>query len=182
MEPRFLLAFTPASDLASLSKERKQINDFLIGASCSVHMPTEPIDVEFLKTMARGGAKNLVVFHYGGHANKKGLAYKDANGQEQITMTYEDLSQYMSVFTSLKLVFLNGCNSKHALTYFLNVADAVIYTESSVLDSAAFQFATEFYPNLLSNNDLDTACAVLVIWLHRLLTIEAVWRTTTMMC
>ena len=152
--PEVFLAFKPSLDLKNLNPECVAIQQILRGGGCAPYLAMNLENASDFETFYRGGSKNLMFFHYGGHANDKGLAHKEDDGTERIIMTYDILTKYMDAFENLKLVFLNACNSEAAAQFFLKKADVLICTRTPVDDNFAFNFAQKFYANMLSNNDL----------------------------
>ena len=154
--PEVFLAFKPSVDLNNINPECIAIQQILRGGGCAPYLALNLENETDFETFYRGGSKNLMIFHYGGHANDKGLAHKGDDGRERVIITYEVLTKYMDAFENLKLVFLNACNSEAAAAFFLKKADVLICTRTSVGDDFAFNFAQKFYANMLSNNDLSS--------------------------
>jgi hypothetical protein len=94
------------------------------------------------------------IFHFGGHANTKGLMLQDAY------TLFEPLAQELIQRNteSLQLVFLNGCSTQSLVQVLFELgAKAVIATSAEVQDAMASNFAIRFYQNLAQGDNIQTA-------------------------
>jgi inactive STAND len=157
IQPHVVLAFTPAPTLTQLASERKTVQRAIMGNGCLPFLSDpEGLTVDWLKAYVETGTKNLLIFHYGGHAGPDGLEYINIEN-ERVTLLYSELALFMESFRNLKLVFINGCESEQAAAFFLKKADVLICTNKPVGDEFASKFAHTFYSNFLKINDLENA-------------------------
>ena len=92
------------------------------------------------------------VFHYGGHADGQQLIFEDTPGHT------EGLAELLSLQASLRLVFLNGCDTQAQAGQYLQAGvPAVIATTRSISDTDALYFATHFYQALAERLTLREA-------------------------
>ena len=106
---------------------------------------------KFLKLISKF-EKDIVIFHYGGHANRKSLQFE--NG-----LAFSDgLAGIMGSLPNLKLVFLNGCSTKDMVQKMLDrKVPAVIGTSVPIEDKTAVAFAEAFYQALANKYSLRHA-------------------------
>ena len=91
----------------------------------------------------------LCLFHYGGHADGKGLALE--GGQSYA----EGLATLFGLQKGLKLVFLNGCKTQaQALPYLQAGVPIVIATNRAISDREATYFAQNFYEALVHQHSV----------------------------
>ncbi len=159
--PDVILAFTPAPELRELTIERRNVQNIVNRSGCNAHA-IDGFSVDFLmdyKAGAKDRKMRLLVFHYGGHASVEGLAYiTERNGvEEACIMSYEDLNQLADLFSNLRFVFINACNTQPASELFFEKVEAIIYTTKSIHDEIASLFACTFYANFFKVQDLNTA-------------------------
>ncbi|MDX2071719.1 MAG: tetratricopeptide repeat protein [Haliscomenobacter sp.] len=96
--------------------------------------------------------QELLIFHFGGHADGEQLQFRDAGGQ------VAGLAENLSLHPQLKLVFLNGCNTQAQAVQYLDAGvPAVIATTCSIADGQAMQFAKVFYTALTKGHTLEEA-------------------------
>ena len=95
----------------------------------------------------------LVVFHYGGHADGQGIQLLDAQGNAS------GLAELLAEFKdSLALVFLNGCSTLAQVDALLRLGiKAIIATESPIEDKKATAFAGIFYQKLAARSSIQSA-------------------------
>ena len=85
----------------------------------------------------------VAIFHYGGHANSKGLGLEGGAGAAQ------GLAQAFGAQSGLKLVFLNGCSTRKQVQGLMDAGvPAVIATSVPIEDKMASDFAMVFYRSL----------------------------------
>ena len=95
----------------------------------------------------------LVVFHYGGHADGDTLRFEDSPGHG------DGLARLLGSFrSSLALVFLNGCSTLPQVQQLIDAGvKAVIATSAPIRDEHACHFAEFFYRKLASRASLGQA-------------------------
>lgn len=95
---------------------------------------------------------DLVIFHYGGHANGEALDLKAADGSNSPAFA-RGLAGLLGSLPRLQLVFLNGCATQGQVDDLLAAGvPAVIATSAPVDDSIALDFARQFYGSLGDRN------------------------------
>ena len=87
--------------------------------------------------------KDLIAFHFSGHAGSQQLSFEDGPG-------YSDgIAGLLGAAPNLKLVFMNGCATQSQVDLlFENDVKVVIATRGRVGDELAMQFAAAFYKTL----------------------------------
>lgn len=91
----------------------------------------------------------LVIFHYGGHADPQSLRLQDGAGY------IEGLSAMLGDQKKLKLVFLNGCATQDQVEFLLHQkVKAVIATRVEIGDQSAYDFSKAFYESFAKGNSL----------------------------
>lgn len=94
----------------------------------------------------------VAIFHYGGHADGKGLHLEGGGGNAK------GLGALLGEQKNLKLVFLNGCSSKGQIDeLFEQGVKAVIATSVPIEDSKAVEFAEQFYEALAYRRNIGHA-------------------------
>lgn len=95
----------------------------------------------------------LVLFHYGGHADGDHIQLVDGKGDAT------GLAQLLAEFKKhLGLVFLNGCSTEAQVEKLLQLGiPAVIATSAPIGDQTASQFAKLFYERLAARGTVDQA-------------------------
>lgn len=153
--PVILTAFANSYDadyLAHLEQEQDHVRQILAPLSYLRHVPLANAKTEQLVDTLTQYHKELLILHFGGHADSEHLYFKDKGGH--ITGMAENLSLH----PQLKLVFLNGCNTQAQAKAYLNAGvPAVIATTCSVADGQAMQFAKSFYDALTKGHTLEEA-------------------------
>ena len=153
--PVILTAFANNSDeayLSHLEKEHDRLLDILAPLSYLRHIPLSSAKTGQLVSTLTQYQQELLILHFGGHADGSQLHFKDAGGQ------VAGLAENLSLHPQLKLVFLNGCNTQaQALQYLDAGVPAVIATTCSVADGQAMQFAEVFYTALAKGHTLEEA-------------------------
>jgi len=113
--------------------------------------------VEDLFDAFRAHRNQIVLFHFGGHANGYELYFENAQGQPTAARA-EGLAAFLGRQRGLRLVFLNGCASRAQARNLLAAnMDVVIATEREVEDAVALHFADHFYRGLVSGATVETA-------------------------
>lgn len=150
-----LTAFANSYDeayLSHLEKEHDRLLDILAPLSYLRYVPLSSAKTGQLVSTLTQYQKELLILHFGGHADGSQLHFKDAGGQ------VEGLAENLSLHPQLKLVFLNGCNTQAQAVQYLDAGvPAVIATTCSVADGQAMQFAEVFYTALAKGHTLEEA-------------------------
>lgn len=153
--PVILTAFANNSDeayLSHLEQEHDRLLDILAPLSYLRHVPLSSAKTGQLVSTLTQYQKELLILHFGGHADGSQLHFKDAGGQ------VAGLAENLSLHPQLKLVFLNGCNTQAQAVQYLDAGvPAVIATTCSVADGQAMQFAEVFYTALAKGHTLEEA-------------------------
>jgi len=153
--PVILTAFANSYDQAYLShleQEHDRLQQILSPLSYLRHIALPSAKTGQLVSTLTQYQQELLILHFGGHADGSQLHFKDAGGQ------IAGLAENLSLHPQLKLVFLNGCNTQaHALQYLEAGVPAVIATTCSVADGQAMQFAEVFYTALAKGHTLEEA-------------------------
>ena len=96
--------------------------------------------------------QELVVFHYGGHADGTHLELEDTDGSRS------GLADLLSHCPNLKLVFLNGCSTRGQVRTLLAAGiPAVIATSVPIGDRKATEFSIAFYEALANRCSIQQA-------------------------
>lgn len=94
----------------------------------------------------------LEIFHYCGHANPKALSLADQHAAA------DRLAERLKFCPNLKLVFLNGCETKEQAPFFQRAgAPYVIATGTKIPDTDAQWLAVQFYHYLALGNTVTDA-------------------------
>ncbi len=153
--PVILTAFANSYDeayLSHLEKEYDRLLDILAPLSYLRHVPLSSAKTGQLVSTLTQYQQELLILHFGGHADGSQLHFKDAGGQ------VAGLAENLSLHPQLKLVFLNGCNTQaQAVQYLEAGVPAVIATTCAVADGQAMQFADVFYTALAKGHTLEDA-------------------------
>lgn len=141
---------------ASLIHEHLEIYDF--EDRCDIN-PIKGATVErIFNTVEKWQKrKDLVLFHYGGHASGASLLLntEDAHSLEA---NAEGLARMLGQIPSLQLVFLNGCSTKDQVKLLLDKGvRAVIATSKPIQDNMAVDFADHFYKNMAAGSSIGIA-------------------------
>lgn len=101
--------------------------------------------------------KDLVLFHYGGHATGATLLLSDQEANS-LEANAEGLARLLGSIPSLKLVFLNACSTKDQVQLlFKHGVKAVIATSKPVEDKMAVDLADRFYQNLAAGETIGSS-------------------------
>lgn len=156
-QPLILLAFANQQDnyLAHLKLESKQIEEAFAHATdqgtIRLWRSEHADSLHLLQAFNRFDAQ-IVIFHYGGHAQSNALELEDRQGHS------EGLAQLLSRQSQLRLVFLNGCSTRALVEQLLALGiPAVIGTSAAIDDRKASEFATYFYDKLASKGTIEQA-------------------------
>ncbi|MEZ4886037.1 MAG: CHAT domain-containing protein [Chitinophagales bacterium] len=97
------------------------------------------------------------IFYFSGHAGNKMINLEDEIGESH-QVSIEAIGELVKNHNSLKLVFLNGCDTKEHAQYLLkNGVSAVIATTKAVKQYDAMEVAVEFYKSIASNSTVKEA-------------------------
>jgi CHAT domain len=154
--PVILAAFAndKADFLTSLQAEADAITDALDpakGAGRIDLVVQTGATIGRLFTLMSKHGQDLVVFHYGGHANGSALNLQETDGSN-VAAHGAGLAQLLGTLPHLKLVFLNGCATQGHVEQLLAAGvPAVIATSAPVEDNIALEFAKVFYTELANS-------------------------------
>ncbi|AEE54384.1 CHAT domain-containing protein [Haliscomenobacter hydrossis] len=153
--PVVLTAFAnslEADYLAELVQERDRLQQILAPLPYLQHLDLPSAKTRQLVGMLTQFKDELLIFHFGGHADGSQLYFDDAGGHVL------GLAQLLALHPELKLVFLNGCNTQAQAAQYLDLGiPAVIATTCPVADGQAKQFAETFYTGLVAGHTLKEA-------------------------
>ncbi|MEM6342948.1 MAG: CHAT domain-containing protein [Bacteroidota bacterium] len=103
--------------------------------------------------------KDLLLFHYGGHANQQFLALSDqiVRGKSE-RIDISGIAPLLGKQTQLKFVFLNGCATYKQAKILLDAGvKAVIATNTKINDGMAALFSMRFYHHLFNGKNVQYA-------------------------
>lgn len=101
----------------------------------------------------------VVLFHFGGHADSYGMLLEDDSGESR-TVNAGGFAAFLAQRTGLQLVFLNACSTaSHVEALQVAGVPAVVATSQAVEDAVATRFAQELYTSLASGAPLAKAFA-----------------------
>ncbi len=165
--PVILLSFAnpasvPASYLPALNREATAIYRHLlpyeIDDRCNLdQLNNASIEEVFNTVEAWSQRKEIILFHYGGHAEGGALMLTSFDGYIHEAKA-TGLAKLLGSIPSLKLVFLNACSTYPQVQLLLdNGVKAVIATSEPVNDKMAVDFADRFYKNLSQGGTIELA-------------------------
>lgn len=147
-DPIFLFLYSNSNDayLNYLEEEDRNIRNIFIPLEQFLNFKYSSIqntnEEDFLKITTRY-FKEMVIFHYGGHAGTAHFLLKDE------PISSKGIANQLSLANNLILVFLNGCSTVGHVKKLLNLGiKVVIATNSPIDDYRAKEFATKFYSAL----------------------------------
>lgn len=153
--PVVYLAFANALDdhLATLKQESRDIFKALQGLQqenkLRVHRE-ESSQVDELYEDLLAYDQDIVIFHYGGHADGSMLQLEGGRGDAG------GLAKLLGQQKSLKLVFLNGCATKDQVRLLHQAGvPTVIATSVKINDGKATLFSTAFYQSLAKGHSIE---------------------------
>ncbi|MEM7359417.1 MAG: CHAT domain-containing protein [Pseudomonadota bacterium] len=157
--PVVYLAFANALDdhLATLKQESRDIFKALQGLQQEnklyVHRE-ESSQVDELYEDLLAYDQNIVIFHYGGHADGSMLQLEGGSGNAG------GLAKLLGQQKSLKLVFLNGCATKDQVRLLHEAGvPTVIATSVKINDTKATLFSAAFYQSLAKGHSIEESFA-----------------------
>jgi hypothetical protein len=155
--PVVYLAFANALDdhLANLKEESREIFKTLQSLQKDgkiwVHRE-ESSQIDELYEDLLAYDQDIVIFHYGGHANGNMLQLEGGRGSAG------GIAKLLGQQQSLKLVFLNGCATKNQVKQLHQAGvPAVIATSVKINDAKATIFSTAFYLSLAQGRGIEEA-------------------------
>ena len=165
--PVILLTFAnpaavPEAYLSSLSKESNLVYRHLIQYEIDDlvnidRLESASVEQVFDTVDAWRKRKDIVLFHYGGHADGGNLLLTNEQGGIN-TSAATGLARLLGQIDTLQLVFLNGCSTYPQVQLLLdNGIKAVIATSVPVNDDMAVDFADRFYKDFGSGSTVEAA-------------------------
>lgn len=101
----------------------------------------------------------IVVFHYAGHADSRGIWAENADGSTQLAYI-EGLAKLLGTQKQLQLVMLNGCSTAAQVAALQkNNIPNIIATARPIEDDLAATFAAAFYQKLLQRGSIAESYA-----------------------
>lgn len=153
--PVILTSFANPSDqdhLAHLDQEHNGLQQIFASLHYLRHVPLPSVQTKQLVGFLTRYKNELLIFHFGGHADGSQLQFKDAGAR------VAGLAENLSLHPQLKLVFLNGCDTQNQAKPYLRAGiPAVIATTRAIADAQAKEFAEVFYTALASKHNLQEA-------------------------
>ena len=153
--PVILTAFANSYDTTYLSQLGQELNSLqktLAPLSYLRHVPLSGARTRHLVDTLNQYKEELLIFHFGGHADGEELMFEDKAGK------VSGLAELFSLHPQLKLVFLNGCNTQSQAIQYIDLGiPAVIATTFSIEDGKARLFAEVFYEALVNGHTLQEA-------------------------
>lgn len=96
--------------------------------------------------------EKLEVLHYCGHANSSSIQFTDRD------VEVRNLAARLKSCPNLKLVFLNGCQTKDQVQFFHEAGiPHIIATTNNIEDKEARWLSAQFYKYMVLGNNIDTA-------------------------
>ena len=94
----------------------------------------------------------VVIFHYGGHAESHEILLEGSNAQAS------GIAKLLAEQRHIKLVFLNGCSTQAQVALLMELGiPCVLATSSPIDDHKAYQFSNSFYQALSQNYSIKRA-------------------------
>ncbi len=164
--PVVLFAFAnhldPEFRLDNLSYERNEIRKYLRVAEkeglCEILLLFDSTFENLFEIFQDIDYKDrIAIFHFAGHASSNGLSMEKLDGESDFIFT-EGYAKFLGQQKSLKLVFLNGCNTnQHAEYLHNNEIPLVISTKREVDDALSANIAIRFYQSLAADKTVGRA-------------------------
>jgi hypothetical protein len=163
MKPVIILAFANSNGddyLPLINKEKKSIYESLLEYDDNDFVNIRLVDnasIEDIFKFFKRYQDQVVIFHYGGHANSTHLILETPAGEKQ-PADANGLAQLIGQQKELRLVFLNGCATQKQVDKLLcEGVRAVIATTVSITDDNAVEFAVKFYETLAGKETIEIA-------------------------
>lgn len=156
-QPILYFTFADQADdhLPQLKREIDEVKEILrpleIREFIKLEREESTTTADIIKTLS-AYPDRISIFHYGGHANGRGLELegKSANA--------EGLAQLLGEQQNLMLVFLNGCSTAEQVQQLFNAGvKAVIATSVPIGDEKAVLFSSTFYRALANKRSIKLA-------------------------
>jgi hypothetical protein len=165
-KPAVLLSYAdygqvPERRLRNPSEEIKAIeeilNPFVDQDELSLSLIPSVTQDNIFKTFSRKQFQDkTLIFHFAGHAGGFQLLLQTERGNIQRSGT--GLIDFLARQKNLSLVFLNGCLTEQmAWELIKKGVPHVVFTEDSIHDEAAKNFAIRFYSSLAAGKDIASA-------------------------
>lgn len=144
--------------LPSLSEETRHIEERFQALDFDVIPLKNPSREEIIElfSKAKGYRDRIAVFHFAGHSSEEGMSLPDLGGEgdNAIEIYFKGLAGFMSNLASLRLVFINGCESYGFEDHFSKNNGVGVVVANSVIDDAeAKDFAIKFYDEWTESSD-----------------------------
>lgn len=151
-KPMILMTFA-ANDLKGVNSEASKIWETISKQPDIFAQKLENADVEKLAETVVG-SENMFMFHFGGHADTKGIVLDGFKHLDKIRLSRILLPDHHKV----QIVFLNACQSYGQVGLFLaKKVKAVIATNYKVNDREALKLAELFYKAFFNKHSLADA-------------------------
>ena len=112
----------------------------------------ESVTLEELHKRVLDHSREMVIFHYAGHAGANELLL------EEKAVSGESVARLLGQSPYLQLVFLNGCETHEQAKAFLDSGvNIVIATSQPINDTLAKVFSTVFYESVSRKNTIEDA-------------------------
>ena len=165
--PYILLTFAnphqvPREYLPFLHRESARVYEalekFALEDTCDVNrIPDATVEMIFNTIEKWQKRKDLILFHYGGHASGQELLLVTDGGASRAANA-QGLAELLGSLPDLQLVFLNGCSTRGQVRLLLEQGvKAVIATSEPVQDQMAVDFASRFYQNLAEGDTIGNS-------------------------
>lgn len=160
--PVVLLAFAndPGNQLDNLVRERKAISDALATFEDNSYIRLHVEDaagIDDIFGLFDRFTDQVVMFHYGGHANADALDLEKPGGANEAAHA-GGLAKMLGLSENLQIVFLNGCATQGQVKALLDAGvKAVIATAAPINDAMATDFAGQFYSTLAAGESIGKA-------------------------
>ena len=109
MEKPIIVFVFAENDLARVGEEKELVKEVIDNHDDLNCLIVEKADVRAMGKAAREAGKQLFMFHFGGHANDKGIILDGFLGMDRNRLSRILLPQ--SARNPFQLLFLNGCES-----------------------------------------------------------------------
>jgi len=165
--PVALLAFANPNDqvhLETVRKEIQQVKKELESEGYWEVVVCPNADIHSIRKKfhdCRKKTKPISVFHFAGHADASTLILLDPDGSRTSKRANKQgLAAFLKLQEGLQLVFLNGCSTDgHVDALSRAGIPAVVATSTDINDSAATEFAVQFYRSLSADSSIEDAFA-----------------------
>lgn len=132
----------------NLADEQNEISKVLKARNIASELLMPFNKADFLRIFQEKG-KEFQIFHYGGHGGKDTLFFENFEDNQSVNAEY--LVNYLASF-SLKLVFMNACETIEIAEKFAEKGILAIGTKGKIDDATAIDFARTFYGHLATGD------------------------------